>query len=167
MLVLPRQWCSDLCPLSLTQRPTQPAPLSTTPGDDDERTDASYRQCVRGGVAPLPAPSTLSGSLILISYRGRKSGREFTVPVAYAEDADGLIVFVGHSEAKAWWHSMPGANVRVRLRGVDFDADASVVRGSSLASAYLACQPRSAGAIALAATNPVFVRLERLRPLAG
>ena len=110
---------------------------------------------------------TLSGSLILISYRGRKSGREFTVPVAYAEDADGLIVFVGHSEAKTWWRSMPGASVRVRLRGVDFDADARVVNGSSLATAYLARQPRSAGAIAAAATNPVFVRLERLRPLSG
>ncbi len=108
---------------------------------------------------------TLSGSLILISYRGRKSGREFTVPVAYAEDGEGLTVFVGHSEAKSWWRSMPGANVRVRLRGVDFDADASVVKGSSLASAYLARQPRSAGAIAAAATNLVFVRLERRRPL--
>ena len=113
-----------------------------------------------------PLHRTLSGSLILISYRGRKSGREYTVPVAYAEDADGLIVFVGHSEAKTWWRSMPG-NVRVRLRGVDFDADTCVVKSSSFASAYLARQPRSAGAIAAAATNPVFVRLERLRPLAG
>ena len=89
------------------------------------------------------------------------------MPVAYAEDADGLIVFVGHSEAKTWWRSMPGANVRVRLRGVDFDADARIVKGSSLASPYLAHQPRSAGAIAAAATNAVFVRLERLRPLVG
>jgi hypothetical protein len=78
-----------------------------------------------------------------------------------------LIVFVGHSEVKTWWRSMPGADVRVRLRGVDFDAGASVVKDSSLASAYLARQPRSAGAIAAAATNPVVVRLERLRPLAG
>ncbi len=113
-----------------------------------------------------PLHRTLSGSLILISYRGRMSGREYTVPVAYAEDAEGLIVFVGHSEAKTWWRSMPGANVRVHLRGVDLDADARVVKGSSLASAYLARQPRSAGVIA-AQTDPVFVRLERLRPLAG
>lgn len=85
------------------------------------------------------------------------------MPVAYAEHGEGLIVFVGHSEAKTWWRSMPGADVRVRLRGVDFDAGASVVKDSSLASAYLAGQPRSAGAIAAAATNPVFVRLEKQR----
>jgi len=109
---------------------------------------------------------TLSRSLILISYRGRKSGREYTLPVAYAEDAYGLIVFVGHAAGKTWWRNMPGATVRVRLRGVDVDTDASVVRGSSLASAYLARQPRAAGAIA-AETDPVFVRLERLRPPAG
>jgi len=113
-----------------------------------------------------PLHRTLSRSLILISYRGRKSGREYTLPVAYAEDAQGLIVFVGRSEAKTWWRNMPGAHVRVRLRGVDFDADARVVKDSSFASAYLARQPRAAGTIA-AETDPVFVRLERIRPVAG
>ena len=77
-----------------------------------------------------PLHRGLSRSLILISYCGRKSGREYTLPVAYAEDAEGLIVFAGHSAAKTWWRNMPGAMVRVRLRGVDFDADARVVRGS-------------------------------------
>ncbi len=63
-----------------------------------------------------PLHRTLSRSSILISYRGRKSGRESTLPVAYAEDAYGLIAFVGHAAGKTWWRNMPGATVRVSSR---------------------------------------------------
>ncbi len=94
----------------------------------------------------------LSGSLVLLSYTGRKSGRRITIPVTYAEDANGLVVFVGRPELKRWWRSLRGgAPVTVRLRGRERTAFAEAVTGDAEAVAagrrvYLARFPRAAKA---------------------
>jgi hypothetical protein len=66
--------------------------------------------------SPLHRPA--SGSLLLITYRGRRSGRRFTIPAMYAERDGALTIFVGHPERKRWWRNLRvGAEVEVRLRG--------------------------------------------------
>ena len=69
------------------------------------------------GLLRSPLHRLASGSLLLITYRGRRSGRRFTIPVMYAEREETLTIFVGHSERKRWWQNLRlGAEVEVRLR---------------------------------------------------
>jgi deazaflavin-dependent oxidoreductase (nitroreductase family) len=110
-----------------------------------------------------PLHPLLSGSLILLTYRGRRSGREYTLPVMYAEDEHGLIVFVGRASEKTWWRNLrDGSAVRVRLRGADYEGEAGVVADPTAAATYAAIRPRVAPAIGREA-EPVFVRIDALR----
>lgn len=54
--------------------------------------------------------------LMLITYRGRKSGKTYTMPVNYVRDGDVLIVV---SEAdRIWWRNLcAGAPVTLRVHG--------------------------------------------------
>lgn len=112
-----------------------------------------------------PLHGLLSGSLLLVTYTGRKSGRTFTIPVMYADDAEGVLVYVGGSAAKVWWRSLRGgAPVAVRLRGRDLRGTATAVtEGSQLRECYVARFPRAEKSLA-ADTAPVFVRITDLSP---
>ena len=111
-----------------------------------------------------PLHRLASGSLVLISYRGRRSGRRFTVPVMYAEGGEGLIVLVGHPERKSWWRNLrDGAAVEVRLRGRRLLGQAAVSADTAVASSYLERYPRARAAVA-AELEPTFVRISALEP---
>jgi deazaflavin-dependent oxidoreductase (nitroreductase family) len=75
-----------------------------------------------------PFHGLFSGSLMLISFRGRKSGKEYTVPVQYAQTGDMIYVVPGAPELKTWWRNLRGgAPVRLHLRGQDLNARAEVL----------------------------------------
>lgn len=109
-----------------------------------------------------PLHRLVSGSLVLVGYRGRRSGRRFTVPVTYAETGGDLIIFVGHAERKSWWRNLRGgAEVEVRLRGRRQLGHATAT-GAEAAAPYLERYPRARGAVG--SPSPVFVRISALRP---
>jgi|SRR5271166_186208 len=65
-----------------------------------------------------PAHRLASGHLLLITVRGRRSGREHTLPVGYRQDGELLRIPVMWPERKLWWRNLrEAAPVRVRLRG--------------------------------------------------
>jgi deazaflavin-dependent oxidoreductase (nitroreductase family) len=65
-----------------------------------------------------PAHRLASGRLCLISVTGRRTGRTFTFPVAYARDDDGVRIDVGWPERKRWWRNLRDeAPVELVLRG--------------------------------------------------
>ena len=107
----------------------------------------------------------LSGSLLLVTYSGRRSGRTFTIPVLYAEAGSELVVYVGRSREKVWWRNLRGgAPVRVRLRGHELAGTATVVVGDpDLRETYLARFPRATKSLE-ADPSPVFVRITDLQP---
>lgn len=111
-----------------------------------------------------PAHRLLSGSLVLLTYTGTKSRRTFTIPVMYAPDDGGLLLYAGHPETKNWWRNLRApAEVRIRLRGVDLTATGSVVAPTEeLRRCYLERFSRAAGALD-ADPSPVFVRIDELR----
>jgi deazaflavin-dependent oxidoreductase (nitroreductase family) len=112
-----------------------------------------------------PLHRLASGSLLLISYRGRRSGRRFTIPVMYAEREGTLTIFVGHPERKRWWRNLRvGAEVEVRLRGRRVRGQAEVVEGSAAVETYLDRYPRARAAIE-AVDSPTFVRVAALTPI--
>lgn len=78
-----------------------------------------------------PAHHVLSRFTILLRYRGRKSGREYTIPVQYAEHDAQLILYAMGAEDKQWWRNLRDAEVDVLLRGRWRRAHARIVRGDA------------------------------------
>jgi hypothetical protein len=60
----------------------------------------------------------MSTSVLLIGYRGRKSGKEFSLPVQYAQDGHFIYIVPGMPERKSWWRNFRDLTpVRLTLRG--------------------------------------------------
>jgi deazaflavin-dependent oxidoreductase (nitroreductase family) len=69
-------------------------------------------------------PGKLAESVLLLTFTGRKSGKEFTTPVGYTRHGNMLTVFTG----RPWWKNLQEKpNVRVRVQGRDLDGVAEVV----------------------------------------
>jgi hypothetical protein len=89
-----------------------------------------------------------SGSLMLITFTGRKSGKSFTTPVRYVCVGDAVRCF--SSSQGLWWRNLVGgAEVVLRLRGCDQTHLASVLRDDpeqirEALSHYLALFPQDA-----------------------
>jgi hypothetical protein len=116
------------------------------------------------GLLRSPLHRLASGTLLLITYGGRHSGRRFTIPVMYAERDGALTIFVGDPERKRWWRNLRvGAEVRVRLRGRRLRGQAEVVEDGAALESYLDRYPRARLAIE-AADSPTFVRITGLTP---
>jgi hypothetical protein len=117
------------------------------------------------GLLRSPLHRLADGSLLLITFRGRRSGRRFTIPVMYAERDGRLTIFVGHAERKRWWRNLRGgAEVEVRLRGRRLTGHGEVVEGSAPIETYLDRYPRARTAIE-AANSPIFVRVATMTPI--
>jgi hypothetical protein len=55
-----------------------------------------------------PLHGLMDGSLLLIIYRGRKSGKDYTLPVQYARDGSTIYIVPGMPEKKTWWRNLRG-----------------------------------------------------------
>lgn len=76
-----------------------------------------------------PVHRLLSGLVIELRYTGRRSGRQYVVPVQYARDEQRLVVVPQGAESKAWWRNfLTPQPVTVRLKGRLRDGTARVVR---------------------------------------
>ena len=94
------------------------------------------------------AHRVLSGRLLVLTYRGRRSGRTFHIPVRYAETEDGRLVIVAvRPERKLWWRSFDGgAGATVTLRGARVAVRGALETGTArdaALEAYVAAYPRS------------------------
>jgi deazaflavin-dependent oxidoreductase (nitroreductase family) len=75
-----------------------------------------------------PLHGVMSRSVMLLTYRGRRSAREFTTPVSYVRDGDNLLV-VG-SRDHSWWKNLRGgAPVLARVRGRSLEGIAEAFEG--------------------------------------
>ena len=64
-----------------------------------------------------PLHGVMSKSVMLLTYRGRRSARKFITPVSYVRDGDDLLV-VGSRDHSSWWKNLRGgAPVLARVRG--------------------------------------------------
>jgi hypothetical protein len=78
-----------------------------------------------------PAHRILSGSTVLIRYRGRRTDTEYTTPVQYADAHFGLVVLVGEPETKTWWRNFTEmGQLRVLLAGTWVPMTAHALRGA-------------------------------------
>ena len=73
-----------------------------------------------------PLHGLLSGSTMLITYTGRKSGKPITLPANWVRD--GNTVFVTSLRARTWWRNLRGgAPVTVRLQGRDYSGEGKTI----------------------------------------
>lgn len=74
----------------------------------------------------------VSGRLMLIAVRGRRTGRYRTLPVGYAQAPGVIYILVGDYETKQWWRNLEGgAPVALIVRRHVIDARATVLDGKA------------------------------------
>jgi hypothetical protein len=89
---------------------------------------------VMGAILRSPLHGLLSPYLVLVTFRGRRTGREFSAPVGYRQDGDALQMLV-HG---AWWKNLrPEARVRVQLRGRERMARAAATQDGAVLLPWL------------------------------
>lgn len=87
----------------------------------------AVRWLLRSPLHPL-----LSGSLLLLSVTGRRSGAVYTTPVGYRRDGETLTIQTLHQ--RTWWKNLRGgASVTVLLRGQARRGIATVAGGDPAA----------------------------------
>ncbi len=63
-----------------------------------------------------PLHGLMSKNRMLLTFRGRKSGKVYTMPVSYFREGENIVCFTDSS----WWKNLRGgAPVRIRLSGRD------------------------------------------------
>ena len=96
-----------------------------------------------------PLHGLMSGNTMLLSYRGRRSGRQFVIPVSYVRTDRGVGAFAARESA--WWKNLQdGPEVELRLAGRSVQARARVEKDDRGAIAegltrFLVAVPRDAG----------------------
>ena len=77
-----------------------------------------------------PLHGMMSADVLLITCCGRKSGKEYTLPVQYAQNGRILIIIPGMPEKKTWWRNLRGgAIVGLVLAGKELSGRANVLEG--------------------------------------
>lgn len=68
-----------------------------------------------------PVHGMVSKSILLITFTGRKSGKNYTTPVSYSQQGDEIFIFT-HAN---WWKNLRGgAPVTLRIRGQEAEGRA-------------------------------------------
>jgi hypothetical protein len=94
-----------------------------------------------GGILRSPLHALLSRNSLLITFKGRRSGKQFTTPVNYALVDD--LIYVTSMKDRTWWRNLcGGAQVTLCLQGKKVSGRGEVIEdaGSSL-MAYLRASP--------------------------
>ncbi len=83
-----------------------------------------------------PLHGLLGGSLMVITYRGRKSGKVYHTPVSCVRDGDTFLVT--SFRKRTWWRNLRGGvPVSVRVRGRDWTTACEVLEDGEGVTANL------------------------------
>ena len=100
-----------------------------------------------------PLHPLLSGSTIVVTYTGRKSGNTYSLPVNYVRVGEELLI-VSLSK-RTWWRSLRGgADLTIRLRGKELPARAEVFEDLTSVAQGLA---------EIVSTNPKWARYLKVK----
>jgi hypothetical protein len=77
-----------------------------------------------------PMHGLASRRFALITYTGRRSGREYTIPCFYRDKGDEVTIAVGWPQRKLWWRNLTGEGgpVRLLVRGQELRGHAIATR---------------------------------------
>jgi len=82
------------------------------------RVASAFNKVMLPVVRSGPGRRLFGGSMAIVTYTGRKSGREVTFPVSYRRDesSDEIVIAVMAPDAKTWWRNFTGDGAPIRLR---------------------------------------------------
>ena len=58
----------------------------------------------------------VGGSMTVVTYVGRRTGRSFSIPVGYRRDGDRVTIGVSFPDQKTWWRNFSGNGESLVLR---------------------------------------------------
>lgn len=58
----------------------------------------------------------LGRAVTVITYNGRRTGRTFTIPVAYRRNGESIDIAAKMPDAKTWWRNFLGDGAPISLR---------------------------------------------------
>jgi hypothetical protein len=72
----------------------------------------------------------VNSNIAMLTYTGRRSGRRFSIPVAYRRSGDDVEISVNMPDAKTWWRNFldNGGPLTLRLDGRERAGDAVATR---------------------------------------
>jgi deazaflavin-dependent oxidoreductase (nitroreductase family) len=96
-----------------------------------------------------PLHKLMSDTLLVITCCGRKTGREYSLPVQYAQAGNIIYIVPGMPEQKTWWRNLKdAAPVRLTVRGQSLSGTGVVLKPEADSEAilegfglYLRCFP--------------------------
>lgn len=85
-----------------------------------------------------PLHKIMSDTLLIITFCGRKTGREYSLPVQYVQSGNTIYIMPGMPEQKNWWRNLlEAAPVQLTLRGQTLAGNAIVLDPNSDSEAIL------------------------------
>ncbi len=96
-----------------------------------------------------PLHGMASTNIMLITFTGRKSGRQYTTPVSYVREGQTVRCFT-HADTPWWRNLRDGGDVTLRIRGGDVAGRAEAIhedpkRATDALQGFLRQVPRDAG----------------------
>ena len=89
-----------------------------------------------------PAHWLLSPGLALITVTGRRSGRQYTIPVGYQRYEDQVVVLVSQAASKQWWRNyLDGGPATLHLKGKSISGRGQTLTPGS--EEFLSCTERT------------------------
>ncbi len=69
-------------------------------------------------------------NIAILTYSGRRSGKQFTIPVSYRRKGDEVVIGANMPDAKTWWRNFvgDGAPLTVRLDDMEHTGHAVAER---------------------------------------
>ncbi|MEV0465631.1 hypothetical protein AB0I30_10880 [Nocardia tengchongensis] len=85
----------------------------------------------------LPVIGSFVGrGLVVITYKGRRSGKTFSIPVGYVRSGGDIVIGVAMPDKKTWWRNFlgEGGPISLHLDGVDRSGHAVTQRDNGRVS---------------------------------
>lgn len=104
------------------------------------------------GILASPVHPLLSRTLVVLEYRGHRSGRPFRIPLRYATTpGDRIVALAVRAHGKLWWQSFSQpARATLLVRGAERAVSGRLLQGEERRAAlraYLVRFPRAAKAV--------------------
>jgi hypothetical protein len=111
--------------------------------------------------------STVGKGVALLSFKGRKTGKLYTIPVSYHREDDEVTIIT--KRQRKWWHNFESPiDVELRLAGHVYEGNAEVdadeIGKVEFMTEYLKARPIDAKANGMAKDEIAKDKIERLIP---
>ena len=133
----------------------------------DDRPPDWANSLMRWALTSPVLQSMIGQGVALLSFKGHKTGKPYTIPVSYQREDD--VVTIITKRQRKWWHNFESPkDVELRLAGRDYTGEAEIETDDSgtleLMIEYLEKRPIDAKAYGLAKEEITREKIARIIP---